>query len=166
MMDKTAPALIPTAQPPETVERAITLLWVSWLLGWAANFVLATNSEFRADLEQQLAQLQQMSLTFANDVDLGNVVTTTLYSGFSTGLVISAATTFYVLKKTKQGRNWARIFCLIGGAFGGLNLLAMHGFLYSLLTLGSLGLGFYALALLFTSPGAAWFQPSPPPNNW
>lgn len=155
-------------QPPAPVQQAIWCLWGSWLCGFARAPLTLADKDAQSQVIQQF--MQKMSERQAQMPDgqempqldpemMGQVFGTTMYIGVGVFGLISLGITALILHKLKQGRDWARIVCLIYGALCALGLFSLHGFgLMSALTVGYLGLGYYALYLLFTAPGADWFR--------
>lgn len=154
---------------PSQVGLAILLLWASWLTYWATNAAYIhgmignpeSNPEFMALLQQTAAQMQEQHGAEANldwDQFLPMIQKTTMVS-MGIGALLSAGIVAWVLHKVKHGRDWARVLCLIIGALNLLAIFNLPGGIYSAGTVGYLMLGYGALFLLFTKPGANWFRP-------
>ncbi len=158
-------------QPPAPVRQAIWCLWGSWLCGFIRGVLAFSDGRIHdqyvqtilkilADQQAQLPDGQEMPQIDPDTV--GHLVRTSLNLSLWVGGFISLGITALILRKLKLGRNWARIVSLIFGAYsfyGTISLFQLYGFgLMSALTVGYLGLGYYALYLLFTAPGADWFR--------
>lgn len=154
---------------PSQVGLAILLLWVSWLLYWVTPCVYMhqlltnpeSNPEFMESLNQTVAQVQEQYGTtegLSLEQLLPMIQKATLVF-FGIGALLSAGLVAWVLHKVKRGRDWARVLCLIVGALNLLAIFNLPGGLYSAGTIGYLALGYGALFLLFTKPGANWFRP-------
>lgn len=154
---------------PSQVGLAILLLWASWLVYWLTSLgysqLMFSNPEanpaFTAFLHQMIAQMQEQGGT-TEDISLEQLLpmfqkTTLVFIGFFA--LISAGIVGWVLHKVKRGRDWARVLCLIIGALNIFAIFNLPGGLYSAGTVGYLALGYCALFLLFTKPGANWFRP-------
>lgn len=158
-------------QPPATVRQAVWCLWASWLCGFVRAPLTLGDKDAQGQMIQQF--VQKMSERQAQMPDgqempqidpemAQHVFGTGMYIGIGIFGLISLGITALILSKVKQGRDWARIVCLIYGALAALGLFSLRGFgLISALTVGYLGLGYYALYLLFTAPGADWFRKKP-----
>lgn len=153
----------PPASPPPAVKRAVLCLWLSWLVGFIRAPIQLEDPVLRAKLADSLAMAQAMHPDAEVDPDmLTGLVNGLLYGGLALGFLISLGITALVLRKLKQGRDWARILCLVWGAICALGLLKINALTLSNgLTIASLALGYYALYLVFTAPGAAWFRRQP-----
>ncbi len=158
MTDTAAQSTAPTA-----VKRAVLCLWLSWFVGFIRAPIQMQDPGMRAKIEESLAMAQAMHPSDEVDPDMvRDLATTFLYGVMGIGFVISLGIIALVLHKLKKGRDWARILCLIWGAICAIGLFKLDGLnLGTGLTVGSLALGYFALYLLFTGPGAAWFRKKP-----
>lgn len=145
---------------PAPVKRAVLCLWLSWLVGFVRAPIQMQDPAMRTKIEESLAMAQAMHPSDEVDPEMvKDLATTFLYGAMGIGFVISLGITALVLHKLKKGRDWARILCLIWGAICAIGLFKLDGLnLGSGLTVGSLALGYYALYLIFTEPGASWFR--------
>lgn len=159
----TKTAINALAPPPATIHRAVLCLWLSWLVGFVRAPIQLQDPVLRAKISDSLAMAQAMHPEAEVDADmLEGLVNGLLYGGLALGFLVSLGITALVLRKLKQGRDWARILCLIWGAICALGLLKVNApTLANGLLLTSLALGYYALYLLFTAPGAAWYRKQP-----
>lgn len=155
-------------QPPAAVQQAVWCLWGSWLCGFARAPLQIGDKDAQNQMVQQfVAKMAERQAQMPDGQDMpaidpavaGHIFGTGMYIGIGVFGLISLGITALILRKLKQGRDWARIVCLIYGALAALGLFSLQGFgLISALTVGYLGLGYYALYLLFTAPGADWFR--------
>ncbi|MBP7252847.1 MAG: hypothetical protein KBA75_05110 [Alphaproteobacteria bacterium] len=145
---------------PAPVKRAVLCLWLSWFVGFVRAPIQLQDPETKQKIQDSLAMAQAMQPS--QDVDpeaVEALATTILYSAIGIGFAISLGITTLILHKLKKGRDWARILCLIWGAISALGFFKLDGLdLSTGLTIASLALGYYALYLLFTEPGAVWFR--------
>lgn len=154
-------AVQPTAPAP--VKRAVLCLWLSWIVGILRVPVLFQDPALRAKVEESLAMAQAMQQTSEEDMEAVRSLAVAIFygaAGFS--IVVWLGITALVLSKVKKGRNWARILCLVWGALCAIGLFRLTSVsLSNGLTVASLALGYYALYLLFSEPGASWFSKQP-----
>ncbi len=160
---------LPNNNRPSQVGLAVLLLWGSWLLYWLTSFGFThqllgnpeSNPEFMAMLNQTMAQMQEQS---GGDVVLDTEqllqsVQKFVVIAFGVVILFSAGIVAWVLSQVKRGQDWARVLCLIVGALNIFAVFNLPGGLYSAGTVAYLTLGYGALFLLFTKPGANWFRP-------
>ena len=151
------------ATPPTTpvpVQRAVLGLWLSWLIGFVRLPVQfydpALQEQMKASIPLLLAQegMETLNPETVEQWLMGGAAIV-----FGIVFFVSLGITAFILRKVKQGRDWARIVCLIWGALSAVGLFKLDGFdLNTGLTLAYLALGYSALYLLFTEPGALWFR--------
>jgi len=83
--------------------------------------------------------------------------------GFATWIVLTALGTalwLWSLSQLSDGRNWARVFCVVLTAMGySFHAAMLKGHpVFAVATVVSSALDLYALYLLFTEPANAWFR--------
>lgn len=134
--------------PPENVAHAVRILWL-WLLFLAFSGVY----EGWASAPPLAAQLAQVMPEFA-------VSERTLFYAITGGYIFVAATMIGVVIKTARGKNWGRITLalsfLLDLAISGVS--SYDGIVDYIITAVDIALQAYALWLLFTGPGRAWFH--------
>lgn len=154
---------------PAQVGLAVLLLWASWLLYWATSYGFThqlfsnpeSSPEFMEILNQTIAQMQEQSggEIVMDPEQLLQSVRKFVIITFAALAIISGGIVAWVLRQVKRGQDWARVLCLIIGALNIFAIFNLPSGLYAAGTVGYLALGYGALFLLFTKPGAAWFRP-------
>lgn len=154
---------------PSQIGLAVLFLWLSWLLYWLTSFGYThqmlsnpeSSPELMAMLNETIAQLQEQNGgEVALDTEqLLQSVQKFVIIAFAALAMLSAGIVAWVLRQVKRGQDWARVLCLIIGVLNIFAIFKLPGGIYSAGTIGYLALGYGALFLLFTKPGAGWFRP-------
>jgi len=127
-------------EKPSTVVRAVKLLWAALLVG---PLKLAVDFSF---------------------VDFSFLETTGPLNFLVSVLLVVTAVLAFLISKISAGRNWARITFLVIFILGfvpGLSLVGAEfdrSVLVGILSIAQTALSLYALFLIFTQPGSAWFR--------
>lgn len=120
---------------PQPVTTAVNLVWGSMVLGLLSMMF------------SPFLNLKAQALVFA-----------------FVGLAVTVAIIAFLLRKISAGKNWARVTYLVFFVLGtpttvlSLPTVLSVAPIYGMLTLIGVGLQGYALYLLFTQPGGAWFR--------
>jgi hypothetical protein len=137
--------------PPLSVSLAIRCLWGSFAIDCISNVV----SHFgpAPNIFQQMSERLNLSIAIC-------------YAMVFIAFFLRFLTVYFVMSKLLQGKNWARMLCLLIGIADlpmslGANYRQLEPFLFLIsigLHMSYLLLGYYALYRLFSDPAKTWFR--------
>jgi preprotein translocase subunit Sec61beta len=135
-------------EKPKTIRHALLALWI-WT-AWTFVFGVYQSLSDMPELENTI------NGTFKETIDINP--NSVLLAGIAGYGLLAAATAWFILK-IGQGKNWARASLLVSFIIDAALTLAppYHGFVRFLWDVPDLALQIYALYLLYTAPGKAWF---------
>jgi len=142
-------------QVPNSIKLAVHCLWASVLISLCGVLVIFLDPDKNQEIMKHIHKAGNLGLVFVCFIVL-------------IGLLLVIFLCSVVFDGIKDGKNWARIIYLVFCIYSLGFLLtpfktptSIFDVLVDLSAIASLGIKYYAVFLIFTSPGKEWFAKKP-----